>query len=180
MPLPFAFLTAILFGLSFAVVARGDTGENVSGASRTMALTVGFSALVFLPVTGFFVTFHGDWAYLYTTPWQRVPSAIDLLLLTLAASLLPATFHLGSKSVERGRSDHVLRAALPLSLLTIALAIRFEKRLAVSASYVQYHAAFGAVPFGQSSLGRAVLAAWLALAAAIALWVRLVRKGHAF
>ncbi len=179
MPLPFAFLTAILFGLSFAIGARGENPES-GGVFRTTVLTAGFSAFVFLPVISFFVGFHGDWAYVYAVPWKKIPSAVDVVLLSLAAALIPATFRIASSAVERGRADRVLRAALPVSLLTIALAISCEKRLAVSATYVQYHAAFGVVPIGQSSLGRAVLIAWLALAAGSALWLRLVRKGHAF
>ena len=53
-----------------------DDGPVV--ASRPFAVVAAFAALVWLPVVGYFVAFHGDWSYLYVVPWQRVPSAVDL------------------------------------------------------------------------------------------------------
>jgi hypothetical protein len=44
----------------------------------------------------------------------------------------------------------------------------FARRLAVSASFAQYHGGFGGVPIGRSPLGRGILLSWLALAAAYA------------
>ena len=32
-----------------------------------------FAGLVWVPVVGYFVAFHGDWSYLYVVPGQRVP-----------------------------------------------------------------------------------------------------------
>lgn len=180
MPLPFALLSGVLFGLAFAILATGDTGEARGAMSRSYRLTLGFAAFVFAPVVGYFVAFHGDWAYAYAIAWTRIPSALDLALIGLSAAAIPISFRLAANSVSRGRRNRVIRIALPISLLAIGLAIGLEKRLAVSATYIQFHGAFGGVPIGQSSLGRGVLLAWLALAAGTALWVRLVRKGNAF
>lgn len=180
MPLPFAILAGVLFGLAFAIMAKGEAGEARGSTSRAYLLTIGFAVFVFAPIVAYFVAFHGDWAYLYLFAWQRVPSAIDLALIALSAAAIPFSFRLAANSVARGRRDRIIRIALPISLVAIGFAIGWEKRLSVSATYIQFHGAFGGVPIGQSSLGRGVLLAWLALAAGTTLWIRLVRKGNAF
>src|SRR5438045_9383789 len=94
MPLPFAWLVAFALGAAFARAAQGEIArsEGPLVMSRPVLVVVAFAALVVAPVAGYFAAFHGDWAYLYGVNWQDVPSAVDLVLVALAAALVPAGF----------------------------------------------------------------------------------------
>lgn len=173
-------LVAFALGASFARVAQGEIArsEGPLAASSSMAVVVGFAALVFLPVTGYFAAFHGDWAYLYLVSWRNVPSAVDLALVLFATALVPAGFASAVVFIRTRRS----RAARAISLLVgvpmafaVVLVAAFARRLSVSASAAQYAGGFGVEPITASALGKGVLFAFLALAGGVAWAVRALR-----
>jgi hypothetical protein len=180
-PLPLAWLIAFALGAAFARIAQGEVArsEGPLVGSRPMAIVLGFAGLVFLPVTGYFAAFHGDWAYLYFVSWQSVPSAVDLALVLLAATLVPAGFAAGVAAVRSRRG----RAARALALLVgtpagaaLLLALVFAHRLAVSASAAQYTGGFGIEPITTSALGKGVVWGLLAVTAGVAWTIRTLQS----
>jgi hypothetical protein len=145
-----------------------------------MAIVLGFAALVFLPVVGYFAAFHGDWAYLYFVSWQSVPSAVDLCLVVAAACLVPAGF-VASVELIRARRSHATRLLVGLAggpmLLVLVLALALARRLSVSATAAQFRGGFGVEAISTSTLGKSVLWAMTALAAGVAWAVRALRSG---
>jgi hypothetical protein len=170
MPLPFAFPVGLIIGMTLAWVARAELArsEVVLVLARPFLVAVGLSAIVYAPVVGYFAALHGDWTYLYLVRWSRVPSAVDLLLVVLAAVQVPLGFAIATPWAIAKRGTRILQVSAGVAtVLVIACAI-FARRLAVSASFAQYHGGFGAVPIGRSPLGRGILLSWLALALAYA------------
>lgn len=170
MPIPLAWLVAFALGGAFARVA--ETGiakfEGPLVASRPMAIVLGFAGLVFLPVAGYFATFHGDWAYLYFVSWQSVPSAVNLALVLGAACMVPAGFVAAVALIRtrRSRANQAITVLVGVPAGAAALlAVTFAHRLAVSASAAQYQGGFGVEPIGTSALGKGVLWGLLALVA---------------
>jgi hypothetical protein len=178
MPLPFAWLLAFALGAAFARAAQGELArvEGPLITSRPIAIVLAFGVLVVAPVAGYFAAFHGDWSYLYWVNWQEVPSAVDHVLVALAAALVPAGFVAAVPAI-RGKRGRALASlvAVPLGVALI-LALVSARRLSVSASHAQYAGGFGVEPLGASVLGKGVLLAWVVLAAATAWTVRELRS----
>ncbi len=180
MPLPLAWLVAFALGAAFARAAQNEIArtEGPLVASRPMAIVLGFAGLVFLPVAGYFAAFHGDWAYLYFVTWRTVPSAVDLALVLLAASLVPAGFvaAVGLVRTRRSRAGQALSLLIGIPAgLTVLLILAFARRLGVSASAAQYAGGFGVEPIASSALGKGVLCGVATLAAGTAWAVRALR-----
>jgi hypothetical protein len=177
MPLPLAMPIGLLLGLTLAWLARVELARSDVPLvlARPFLVALGFGAIVFGPVVGYAVALHGDWAYLYLLRFSRVPSAIDLGLVLLAAACVPAGFAIGAPWALAKRGTPFVRAGTGLALVVVVLAILAVKRLAISASYAQYHEHFGGAPIGQSPLGRGVLLSWGALAAGFGWAVRALR-----
>jgi hypothetical protein len=179
-PIAFAPLVGIALGAVLAWVAAPVLvqGDGPITLSRPFVLVATFAALLWLPVVGYFVVFHGDWAYLYLVAWQRIPSAIDLGLVLLSTAALPVGFCLAARPVRR---QHLVPVAAlvvaPGALVVTGLALAAQ-RIAVSGSYAQFHGEFGTEPIGASTLGKGVLLMGTLLALGIAWTVRsLVRMG---
>ena len=172
-PLLFAPLVAVLFGLLLAYYGRTELAlaDRTALGTRAFSVSLAFTALVFSPTLGYFAAFHGDWAYLYLLPHAKVPSAVDLMVVLLSASLVPATVAYAARSLAEKRTSQLVRiAGGMLAALAIFGAISYA-RLSVSASHAQFRGGFGIVPIGASPLGRGVLLAWVALGGAVA-WAR--------
>jgi hypothetical protein len=170
MPLPFAIPVGLIIGMTLAWVARAELARSEVALvlARPFLVALGLSAIVYAPVVGYFAALHGDWTYLYLVRWSRVPSAVDLLLVVLAALQVPLGFAIATPWAIAKRGTRILQVSAGVAtVLVIACAI-FARRLAVSASFAQYHGGFGAVPIGRSPLGRGILLSWLALALAYA------------
>jgi hypothetical protein len=170
MPLPFAIPVGLILGMTLAWVARAELARSEVPLvlARPFLVALGLSAIVFGPVVGYFAALHGDWTYLYLVRWGRVPSAVDLLLVVVAALQVPLGFAIATPWAIAKRGTRILQVnAAVATVLVVACAV-FARRLAVSASFAQYHGGFGGVPIGRSPLGRGILLSWLALAAAYA------------
>jgi hypothetical protein len=181
MPIVFAPFVGFVLGTTFAWVAGPALGSNEGPImmSRPFAVVVAFAAFVWVPVVGYFAAFHADWSYLYMVAAQRVPSAIDLGLVLLAAFAVVAGFGASVGRVRRRRFGLVVAwMVVPGGLAAAALPF-VAHRLAVSATFMQFHHDFGTEPIGASTLGRGVLWMGIVLASGIAWTVRaLLRMGY--
>jgi hypothetical protein len=140
--------------------------------SRPFAVVTAFAALVWIPVVGYFVAFHGDWSYLYLVPWQHVPSAVDLGLVLLSGVAVVGGFWLAVRPVRKRRlSPVVLLVVAPLALAVGGLTLALH-RLSVSGTYAQFHGEFGTESISASILGKGVLLMAAVLALALAWTVR--------
>lgn len=159
MPIPFAPLIGLALGVAFAWIAAPELSrdEGPIVASRPFAIVVAFAALVWLPIVGYFVAFHGDWAYLYVVAWRRVPSAVDLGLVLLAGAAVVVGFWLVVRPVRKRQYGPVVGMLVGPSALAIAGLTIFARRLAVSGTFAQFHGDFGTQPIGSSPLGQGVL-----------------------
>lgn len=189
-PLPFAPLVGLALGALLAWLGRAEPpGRSATAAgapsdalaaqeavsiagvatSRPLALVLAYAACVYAPIVGYFVAFHGDWAYLYFVPWRAVPSALDLALVLVSAATVPLGFVAAGRAARAKRLGTVgLVGGVPAALV-LALVVALQRRLATSATYVQFHGGFGTEPITASLLGPAVL--WMGLVGtAGALW----------
>jgi hypothetical protein len=138
-------------------------------------VAVALALFVYAPILGYFTAFHGDWSYLYLVPWHSVPSAVDLVLVFAASATIPLGFAVSRAQALSGQRAWLMRfAAAPTAVVLLMLALS-ARRLAVSATYAQYHGAFGVSSITTSSLGRGILLAAITLVAAIAWSIRQVR-----
>jgi hypothetical protein len=161
-------------GLALGVVLAWIAGPELSRdggpviASRPFAVVVAFAALVWLPIVGYFVAFHGDWAYLYVVPWRRVPSAVDLGLVLLASAAVVAGFCVTVPRVRKRRFGPVVAMVVVPGALTAATVTIAAPRLAVSGTFAQFHGDFGTEPIAASTLGKGVLFMGIVLALGVA------------
>ena len=104
---------AVLFGLLLAYYGRTELAlaDRTALGTRAFSVALAFTVLVFSPTLGYFAAFHGDWAYLYLLPHARVPSAIDLMVVLLSASLVPATVAYAARSLAEKRTSQLVRLA---------------------------------------------------------------------
>lgn len=166
MPLPFALPVGLLLGMTLAWVARAELARSEVSLvlARPFLVALGLGVIVFAPVVGYFAALHGDWAYLYLVRWSRVPSAVDLFLVVVAALQIPLGFAIATPWAIAKQGTRLLQVnGVVAAALVIACGV-FARRLVVSASFAQYHGGFGVVPLGRSPLGRGILLSWLALA----------------
>ncbi len=174
MPIAFAPLLGVALGAVLAWVAAPELAR-IDGpivASRPFAVVTAFAAIVWLPAVGYFVAFHGDWSYLYLVPWQRVPSAIDLGLVLLAAAAVVGGFWAAVAPVRKRRSGALAAMVVAPGALAAAGLTVAAHRLAVSGTYAQFHGDFGTEPIGASALGRGVLLMAIVLVLGVAWTVR--------
>jgi hypothetical protein len=170
MPLPLAFPVGLLVGMSLAWIARTELARSEVPLvlARPFLVSVALAALVFAPIVGYFVALHGDWSYLYLVRWNRVPSALDLVLVIACAVQVPLGFAVATPLSIAKRGATLLKIGAAIALVIVIAGIVGSRRLGVSASYAQYHGGFGAVAIGKSPLGRGVLLSWIALLGAYA------------
>ena len=166
MPLPLACLFGLSLGASLGLLAARAPlrGDEPWPRSAAFAAAVCFGALLWGPASGYFVAFHGDWAYLYGVAFPRVPSAVDLLGVVAAAASVPAGF---AATLPLRRVAPAARVALAggPATLALALAVLCHRRLGTSATYAQYHGRFGCEPVFASALGQGIL--WMGLVCAL-------------
>jgi hypothetical protein len=166
-PLPFAPLVGIALGAVLAWLARSTLAreEGPLVASRAFLHVALFATLVFTPLVGYFAAFYADWAYLYLVPARAIPSAVDLALVLLAGATVPIGFVVSARAARAQRLGTVaVIGGLPATVIA-ALLILWQRRLATSATYAQFHGDFGTQAITQANLGRGVL--WMAFVAAL-------------
>lgn len=159
MPIPFALPIGFALGAALAWIAAPELARDDGpvALSRPFAVVAAFAGMLWLPIVGYFVAFHGDWSYLYLVAWRGVPSAVDLGLVLLSASSVLGGFWLAVSPVRKRRLRPVAAMVVApgvLALLAIACSVH---RLGVSGTYAQFHGDFGTEPIAASTLGRGVL-----------------------
>jgi hypothetical protein len=127
-----------------------------------------FGLLVYGPLTAYFVAFNPDWAYGFVVSTARLPGVADSAVV-LASMVAPATgFAVAAHRAAELRVGSLLQlAAIPASVAVVALAVGFS-RVAVQATYTQFHGDFGVEPVAGSRLGLSLLWMSAVLAGAIA------------
>ena len=168
MPLLLAIPVGLILGMTLAWMARAELARSEVSLllTRPFLVALGLGGVVLAPVTGYFAALHGDWAYLYLVPWTRVPSALDLFLVILAALQVPLGLAVATPWAIAKRGTRLLQVGAAIATVLVIVCAVFARRLSVSASFSQYHGGFGGVPIGRSPLGRGLLLSWVALALA--------------
>ncbi len=182
MPAPIAPLVGFALGVAFAWAARSDlAGAGARIIAPSLAIVMLFALLVFLPACGYFLVFEPAWAYFYTVEGARRFSALNVLTLSAALLSLPAGFLSAAARARAQRPLDLAKLALVPGVLALVLVLGGLPRLAVRATYTQFHGDFGTEPLAGSSLGWAVLwASLVTVSAAIFTAVhlrRLERRG---
>ena len=180
MPLPLALPLSLIAGASLAWMARSELSRSEVPLllARPFLVALALGLAIVLPVLGWFVAFHGDWAYLYAVDAARIPSAVDLVLATTAALGVPLGFALAAPHAVARRATRLLSGGAALAGLVALACVIASRRLGTSATHAQWSGGFGLLPIGQSPLGRAVLASWAALAAGYGWATLAVRSGR--
>ncbi|MGH7282589.1 MAG: hypothetical protein ACRELY_13770 [Polyangiaceae bacterium] len=179
MPLPFAPLLAVGLGALFAWLARGELARDDGPlvAARSFAIVAAFAGFVFTPAVGYFVAFHGDWAYLYFVPWRAIPSAVDLAFVLLAGGCVPLGFAIASRAARSQKFGGVATiGGVPVGAGTIFLLV-MQHRLATSATYAEFHGGFGTESVVASALGRGILWMGFSLLLGVAWCAYSIRDG---
>lgn len=181
MPLPFALPIGLLVGMSLAWLARVELARSEVPLvlARPFLVAAALGAIVFVPVVGYFVAMHGDWAYLYFVRASRVPSAVDLTLVLWASAHVPLGFALATPYAMAKRGPALLKIGAVIGALVVVGCAVASRPLAVSASYAQYHAAFALVPLAKTALGRSILLSWVALLAGYGWSIHILREPRA-
>jgi|GEM_PF-305393 len=174
MPVFLAPLFAVFAGSLFAWVGRDASAQDRARERRAVLAAGGYSFLLLVPILSWFLGFYGDWSYLYAVAADRVPSAVDAVLVGASALLLPgATFALVRRRPRaQDLVPRVVVASGTLFLLAFGLAWR---RMAIHATYTQYHGDFGRTRIAGTPLGATFVLAILILAGGLVHGTRVLR-----
>lgn len=178
MPAPLAPLLGFSLGVAFAWAAREDLTPGAGGRilTRSFAFVLGFALLVFLPASGYFLVFEPAWSYLYTVEGARRFAALNFVALGATISSVPLGFLIAVPHARTRRAASLVRlAAVPL-VLALTVALVGGKRLAVRATYAQFHGDFGVERLAGSSLGWAVMWSVLVTSAAAVYTAHSIRR----
>jgi hypothetical protein len=177
MPAPVTPLLGFALGVACAWAAVGDLGRSTSGlGGRALLLTTAFALLVFAPVAGYFVAFEPDWSFAYFVDSERLPTAVPIAVVLVAAASVPAGFLAAVADARAHRLGRVLRkAAVPAALAAVFLLATFS-RLSVHANYAQFHGDFGTRGVAGGPLGYALIWMLGVLAAATAWTLRALQR----
>lgn len=174
MPLPFLLPAVVFFGLCHALMAETALGRG--GERRLLFAAALFGGLVVLPVEGYLLHDYADWAYLYALRPSRIPSAVDLVFLLIAAALVPASAWAGARYLARDARHLVLRAALGILVTSAIVAITCVHRLTHFGTYAQYKGGYGLRSLTDCSLGPSLILAVATLGAGLFVSARALRS----
>ncbi|MCU0690741.1 MAG: hypothetical protein MUF54_05005 [Polyangiaceae bacterium] len=178
MPAFIAPLIGIVLGIAFAWSSADELSSDPTSVlgTRSLVVTTLFSVLVFVPVAGYFVAFHGDWAFAYLLNTRNLPSAATLALVLLDAVTVPIGFVLAAPHARRHRLNKLLSLAAGPTGAAMLLMLLFARRFSTSATFAQFHGDFGTLSVAGTPLGYALV--WMngVLAVALALTVRALRR----
>jgi len=160
MPAPLGPLVGFVLGVVFAWWGAEELARSQSGSplfSRSLVAATLFAALVYTPISGYFLAFETDWSFAYWVDSRRIPSAVSLTLVLLDMLSVPLGFIAAASHARRRRFGALLVLAVPPAIIVLACLLRAAARLSVHATYTQFHGDFGVRPIAGSSLGHALL-----------------------
>lgn len=172
------FAIGVLF--SWAASEELARASGSLGATRSLAIVVLFSFLVFGPMAGYFLAYATDWSFAYMLDGRHMPSAVLLLGTFVNVAAVPLGFVVGAGQVRQRKMMALLPlGALPLTLGVVLLGI-FARKLALYGTYHQISRGSGS-PIAGSPVGYAVL--WFDLCVLVGMaWttreLRLVSLSH--
>jgi hypothetical protein len=171
-------LVGFLVGVAFAWVAADELarGPGRVFASRSLVAVALFGLLVYAPVGAILLAFGPDWSFAYLVNSQRIPTLVTSCLILLDAASVPAGFALGAHHAAERRLGALVRLGMVPALLGVLGPLAALPRLAVEATYTQFHGDFGARSVAGSPLGFALLWSAAVLAASIGWTVRCLRR----
>lgn len=147
-------LIGFTLGVVFAWFAREDVARGAPGShsSRSLAVVCLYALLAFTPACASLFVLEPDWAgaYLFDGGRARLLS-VATLLATLAS--VPLGFVAATRATRARRPARVVRLGMSVGLSALALTLALFPRLAVRATYAQYHGDFGTEPVLGSTLG---------------------------
>lgn len=175
MPAVTAPLFGFVLGVAFAWLSAADLERAGGIPTRPLFVVTLFSLLVFAPIYAFFLSFAPDWVYAYAVDPQRLPGFVDLGAVLLTAASVPAGYAAAARHARARRAGPLVRLSVPAAAIALALTLLFSPRLALQATYAQYHGDFGIRSVSGTPLGYALL--WMALVLVAALgwtvtWLR--------
>jgi len=146
-------------GLTFARATHGELANTNSSVMSTSAFAVvaSFALLVFAPIIGISVALAPDWACAYLFDSQRFPAAFETFCVIAAALSVPLGFIWGAAASARRRWNILTRRIALVSIALVTTGAALLPRLAVQATYAQFHGDFGVRPIAGSDLGYALL-----------------------
>jgi hypothetical protein len=179
MPAPLAPLVGFVLGVVFAWWGADELARSHGGSavfSRSLVVVMLFAAIVYTPISGYFLAFEADWSFAYWVDSRHLPSAVQLTLVLLALSSVPLGFIAAATPARKRRLAALLVLGIPPAIVVLAFLLRAAGRLSVHASYAQFHGDFGTRPIAGSSLGHALLWMDTVLALGIAWTSRELRQ----
>ncbi len=159
MPIPLAPIIAALLGVVFALFGRDEIRRSSAAPTGTRAfLIVTIVAFVLLaPAAFYFLAFYPDWAWAYLVNGSRMPSAVDLVAVLLAASLAPLSFLWTAAALRRHAVRELVRGASALVVLLAIVTAILGPRLTVAGTYSAYREGYDLLPASGTSLGVSIL-----------------------
>ena len=177
MPAPLTPLLGFALGVACAWASMGDLGRSASGlGGRALLVTTAYALLVFAPIAGYFVAFEPDWSFAYFVDSERLPAAVPMAVVLLAAASVPAGFLATIADARAHRLGRVLRLGAIPALLSAVLLLATFSRLSVHANYAQFHGDFGTRGVAGGPLGYALIWMLGVLATATAWTLRALQR----
>src|SRR5687768_104591 len=150
-------------GTLFAWLGRDDLSRGATSrvAAHSLLVVLLYAAFVFAPACAYFLVFEPDWANAYLVEAGSRARLVDVGGTLVCTASVPVGFAFATRPARALRGGHVLRLGAPAALVGLALLLALFPRLAVRATFAQYHGDFGTEPVKGSPLGWALV--WFGL-----------------
>jgi hypothetical protein len=122
-------------------------------------LALAYTLILFAPYNGYFLAFSPDWTFLYAFDTRANLGLLIAVSLLLDSASVVLGFHLARRHFGASGRATLLRVLVPAAALVLLFLVLGRKRLAVEATYEQFHGNFGVHPVAGSALGYSLL--WL-------------------
>jgi hypothetical protein len=127
-----------------------------------------FEAIIFWPVTLYFILVHPAWAWMYLVDPRRLPVGMSALVLVADVAALVGGY-LAGWALLRAQKERILLGALGVfGVAVIVFAVMCRGRLMHDGSFAEYHAGH-ALSLAEGKIGWALAATSAGTAVAVAL-----------
>jgi hypothetical protein len=148
-------LVGFSLGVLFAWMARQELVRAAPAGlvSRSLSIVALYAVLIFGPACAYFLVLEPDWAGAYLFDAGRRARLVSVAGTLLALASVPLGFVVAAPAARAQRAASVARLGVVAALGALALVLGFFPRLAVRATYAEYHGDFGTEPTAHSALG---------------------------